>query len=186
MTEPQTRDFRSDAQLVDALNRGDRSAFDTIYERYHRWVQHVAFRFTKNEPDANDVLQETFAYLARHASRLTLAAKMTTLLYPIVRSRAIDLIRKRNRNQSIPIETAADLTSPPDHPGSLHHDLGAIVGQLPEQQREVLLMKALDGMTQEDIAAALGVPVGTVKSRLHRAIEALKNDPATRRYFENK
>ena len=186
MTEPQTKDYRTDQQLIDALNRGDHSAFDTIYERYHRWVQHVAIRFTRNEADALDVLQEVFGYLARHASQLTLTAKLTTYLYPIVRSQAINLIRKRNRRESLPIDELNQLTAPPPDTNMLHHDLAALIGNLPEPQREVLLMKALDGMTQEDIATALNIAVGTVKSRLHRATDTLKRDPRTRRYFENK
>jgi len=186
VTEPQTKDFRSDQQLIDALNRGDHSAFDTIYERYHRWVQHVALRFVSNEADALDAMQEVFGYLARHASQLTLTAKLTTYLYPIVRSQAINIIRKRNRRENLPIEDLGRLTAPAADADVLHHDLATLVRDLPEPQREVLLMKALDGMTQDEIATALGIAVGTVKSRLHRAIDTLKRDPRTRQYFENK
>ena len=81
VSEPETRDFRTDAQLFAAINRGDASAFDTLYGKYADWVHALALRFTRNEADALDVLQDAFAYLVRKAPHLRLTAKATTYLY---------------------------------------------------------------------------------------------------------
>ena len=72
----------SDEALVDALNRGDRSAFETLYHRYKSWVVSLAFRFCNNREDALDVLQEAFTYLYRKFPGFELRAKMKTCSAP--------------------------------------------------------------------------------------------------------
>ncbi|MCA9255472.1 MAG: sigma-70 family RNA polymerase sigma factor [Phycisphaerales bacterium] len=184
MSEPETRDFRTDERLFAAINRGDLSAFDTLYERYAPWVHALAFRFTRNEADALDVLQDAFAYVVKKAPHLRLSAKATTFLYPVVKHAAITRIRKRDREGNLSVEALHNLTAPPA--AERTRDLGDLqdaIARLSEAHREVVLMRFIDSMSQEEIADALGVPVGTIKSRLHHAIRTLRNDPRTRDYF---
>ncbi|HPF37196.1 MAG TPA: sigma-70 family RNA polymerase sigma factor [Phycisphaerae bacterium] len=184
MSEPETRDFRTDERLFAAINRGDLSAFDTLYERYAPWVHALAFRFTRNEADALDVLQDAFAYVVKKAPHLRLTARATTFLYPVVKHAAITRIRRRDREGNLSVEALHNLTAPPaDRSGDLG-DLQDAMGRLSEAHREVILMRYIDGMSQEEIADALGVPVGTIKSRLHHAIRTLRDDPRTRDYFD--
>src|SRR5205823_433479 len=97
VSERPADDPRTDAALVDALNRGDASAFDALYYRHRDWVVRLARRFTGSDDEALDVLQETFAYLFRKFPGFMLTAKMTTFLYPVVRNLSIAARRKRTR-----------------------------------------------------------------------------------------
>jgi RNA polymerase sigma-70 factor (ECF subfamily) len=185
MTFPTRPDDRSDAELVRALNAGDDSAFDGLYFRHRDWVVRLAHRFTGNADDALDVLQEAFSYLFRKFPGFILTASMTTFLYPVVKNLSIAARRKRLRMAQVPEGDA-----PPDppapatiDPGREREELAEVLAVLPEAQREVLLMRFVDGMSLAEIAEALGVPEGTVKSRLHNAVAALRKDQRTMRYF---
>lgn len=175
-------DPRTDQELVDALNRGETAAFDAFYFRYRDWVYRLAFRFTGSDADAADVLQETFKYLLSKTGRLTLTARMTTLLYPAVKNLSLAARRARARYvgsadaYTLPVPAAATEGTP-------RGELAAVLAGLSEAHRETVLMRFVDDMSLEEIAAALGVPVGTVKSRLHHALAMLREDPRTRRYF---
>jgi RNA polymerase sigma-70 factor (ECF subfamily) len=175
-------DPRSDLQLVEALNGGDRSAFDGLYYRYRDWVVRLARRFTGTDDDALDVLQETFSYLFRKFPGFSLSAKMTTFLYPVVRNLSIAVRKKRGRERDE--EAIVDPPVAPSEQPTDHSDLATLMQALPDGQREVLLMRFVDGMSMQEIADALSIPPGTVKSRLHNALNALKSDERVSRYFE--
>src|SRR3954469_9659369 len=100
MDERPRPDPRSDAELVRALNAGEASAFDALYFRYRDWVVRLARRFTGNDDDALDVLQETFSYVFRKFPGFVLTASMTTFLYPVVKNLSIAARRKRTRMAS--------------------------------------------------------------------------------------
>ena len=185
MAPPYSPDPRSDAELVRALNAGDTSAFDGLYYRYRDWVVRLAHRFTGNGEDALDVLQETFSYLFRKFPGFVLTASMTTFLYPVVKNLSIAARKKRTRHAQLPQDGSAP---DPTAPQSVDYDrqraeLAALLADLPEGQREVLLMRFVDGMSLIELAQALGVPEGTVKSRLHNAIAALRKDERAAKYF---
>ena len=177
-------DQRSDEALIAALNGGDASAFDGLYYRYRDWVARLAFRFTRSDADTLDVLQETFAYLFGKFPGLILTARMTTFLYPVVKNLSIAVRRKRERHASDEVigDPAAATVCP--GPDQSRDDLETVLAGLPGGQREVLLMRFVDDMSVAEIAAALQIPEGTVKSRLHNALAALRNDPRARSYFE--
>jgi RNA polymerase sigma-70 factor, ECF subfamily len=179
-------DLRTDAQLVAALCRGDLRAFDLLYARHRAYVAALALRFAGNPDDALDVLQETFSYVARKAAggRFELTAAMTTFLYPVVKNTAIAIRRKRRREPNVPDELFADLPATPSAaPADARGELAAVLAGLPETHREVILLRFVDDFSLEEIAQALEIPLGTVKSRLHNAIAALREDPRTARYF---
>jgi RNA polymerase sigma-70 factor (ECF subfamily) len=173
-------DPRSDAELVDALNAGDAAAFDALYYRYRDRVARLALRFTGNHADAMDVLQETFAYLFRKFPGFRLTSSMTTFLYPAVRNVSLEIRRKRGRAMSG--EALLDVPAPR---GEGPAELEAVIESLATPQREVVLLRFVDDLAIDEIADALGVPAGTVKSRLHHAIASLRNDPRVRRYFQD-
>jgi len=188
VNEPATQDWRTDAELFAAINRADASAFESLYHRHRDWVFRLAYRFTSNHDDALDVLQETFSYLLRKAPNLRLTAKLTTYLYPAVKNISISLLRERRKAERHKAErvraiSEETLTVPPPDFDVSQGDLARLMSVLPEPQREVLLMRFLDSMTLEEVAAALEIPLGTVKSRLHNAIKTLRQDQRTRAYF---
>src|SRR5205807_2014660 len=90
-------DARPDDALVAAANHGDERAFVSLYHRYRDWALRLARRFTGNDDDALDVLQETFTYFFRKFPGFHLTAAMTTFLYPVVRNLSLAARRKRGR-----------------------------------------------------------------------------------------
>jgi RNA polymerase sigma-70 factor (ECF subfamily) len=179
---PPPEDPRSDGELIDALNGGDVAAFDALYYRYRDRVARLALRFTGNDADAMDVVQETFAYFYRKFPGFRLTSSVTTFLYPAIRNLSLDLRRKRRRLASTE-EALIDLPAPAA--GATHEraELATVIASLPPQQREVVLLRFVDDLTIDEIAAALDVPAGTIKSRLHHAIRALQQDSRVRRHF---
>src|SRR5262245_38137564 len=157
----------SDEDLVRAIQSGRTEAFEALYLRHRDWVLALAWRFCRNREDALDVLQDTFAYLVEKLPGLELRARLRTFLYPAVKHLALS--RKRAR-KTAPLEAAAELPAPAAEPD----EIGAHLGSLPEAQREVVLLRFAEGFDLEEIAAALGIPLGTVKSRLHHALKALR------------
>lgn len=175
-------DPRSDEALIDAINGGDVAAFEALYHRYRDWVVRLAHRITGSSDLALDVLQETFTYLLGKVPGFRLTAKMTTFLYPVVKNLSIAARRKAGRFAGDPEALdAAAAKAPPG--GASRAELAAAISALPDERREVVLMRFVDGMTLEEVAGALGIPLGTVKSRLHNALAALRDDPRARRFF---
>jgi len=171
-------DSRSDEALIAAVNHGDTAAFETLYYRYRDWVVHMAFRFTGDRDAALDVLQETFLYFSKKFPGFRLTAKLTTFLYPAVRNYSIAARRKNERFVS------EDAVSDMPAASAAQEGLTEVLAHLPAEQREVLLLRFVDGMSMEEIAAVVRIPAGTVKSRLHYALKALREDPTTKMLFE--
>lgn len=173
----------SDQELIELVNEGDTDAFEALYRRYRDWVYHLAWRFTDSRQDALDVLQETFIYLLGKFPGFSLTASMTTFLYPVVKHISMT-VRSKNRRFTSDEELLGEITSPALNEGySSRSELAAVLAILPDEQREVLLMRFVDDMSLRGIATALDIPVGTVKSRLHHALKVLRNDRRTKDYF---
>ena len=174
-----TNDNRNDLQLVDALNKGDSSAFDVLYFRHRDWVMRLAMRFTANHDDALDVLQETFAYLVRKFPGFVLTSALTTFLYPAVKNFSIAVRRKRERSMNDMQEVLSSIGAAESQESSNRDEITQALSALTESHREILLMRFVDDMTQPEIATAMNVPLGTVKSRLHHALLASSQSPET-------
>ena len=158
----------SDAELVAAANRGDRQAFEALYRRHRDWVVSLAYRFCGNRDDALDVLQETFLYVFKKLPRLELRSRFTTFLYPAVKHLALGRRRLARRQAPLPEgEDPAGTEHLPDDVRGLLIGVGAL-------QREILMLRFADGLELNEIAGVLGVPLGTVKSRLHNALNMLR------------
>ncbi len=149
--------MESDEELIASANNGDADAFETLYYRYRDWVYRLARRFTRDDADALDVLQETFGYLLRKFPGFKLTASMTTFLYPVVKHTAFAVLRKKKRFEAdedvmseIPAVEAKETS---------RAELAAVVGVLAEEQRDVLRMRFVDDMTLNEIAHALQIPL---------------------------
>jgi len=159
---------RSDEELARAWRSGDASAFDELYSRYHEWVASLAFRFTRNREDALDVLQDTFAYLHRKRRDFELRSQMKTFLYPVIKHLSVS--RARLARREAPLDPKLD----PAAPAPTTDETAALLQGLSDVQQEVILMRFVDGLDLQAIADALEVPLGTVKSRLHSALDLLR------------
>ena len=174
--------MESDEKLIESANKGDAEAFEALYYRYRDWVYRLAWRFTGDRERALDVLQETFTYLLKKFPGFQLTCAMTTFLYPVVKHVALAIRRKDKQlsGQEVPGEVAS---APPKEGHRWRSELGAVLAVLPDEHREVLMMRFVDDMALQEIAEALDIPLSTVKSRLYRALETLRDDKRTRDYF---
>ena len=177
-------DTRTDLELIATMNRGDDRAFEALYFRYRDWVTSLAYRFTRDESLALDVLQETFLYFLKKFPGFKLTAEFKTFLYPAVKNLSIAARRKAERHQSTEGELAV-LENRPVESASVANpdDLSVVLASLSEEHREVLLLRFVDGLNLGEIADVIEIPVGTVKSRLHNALTALRKDPRTKSFF---
>lgn len=176
-----------DAPLVLSIQRGDLDAFRTLVERHERRVIGLVMRMLHcDRALAMDVTQEVFLRVYRGIPTLVLQARFTTWLHTVAMNYCIGEYRKtkalkRNRRTlSIdqPIAGTDDLTIEPKAttPGpseAAHHKEIAVavreaVNELPEEFRHAVLLRDLQGLSYEEIGEILGVPPGTVRSRIHR------------------
>ena len=177
-------EWPGDAELVAAINQGSHAAFEALYRRHRDWTVNLACRFTGDEALALDVMQETFLYLLRKFPGFELRASLRTFLYPAVRNLSIAARRKAGRCQAGSGEEDLLATLPaPKVVASGNSDLNAVLAGLTEEQREVLLLRFVDGLSLEEIAVAMEIPLGTVKSRLHNTLKLLRENPRTRELF---
>lgn len=156
----------SDADLVQAIREGDLAAFETLYDRYQDWIVSLAYRFSGHREDALDVLQETFTYFFRKFPGFELRSRLKTFFYPVVKHLALAR-RQTSRRRAI-------LDREPDVAARASGAIDDLLAGLSEAHREVVLMRFADGMDLQSIADALGIPLGTVKSRLHTALGTLR------------
>jgi RNA polymerase sigma-70 factor (ECF subfamily) len=172
----------SDLELVAAANRGEVDGFETLYRRYRDWVVGLAYRYTRDRELALDVLQETFLYVLGKFPGFELRSEMKTFLYPTVRHLSVALQSKASRK---PPTTGSLKFEPPPDPCADERlrGLAELMEDLPVGQREVLMLRFADGLSLAEVAEALQIPLGTVKSRLHGAIEALREDERSKKYF---
>lgn len=178
----------TDVELVERCNSGDaataRHAFALLYERHKGFVLKVANGIVHDHALALDALQETFTYLLRQfpptGDGLELRAKLTTYLYPIARNAAISQLRKAKR---LP-EGDLNPDDLPAAPATDDADVRSVLQELPADRREVVLLRFVHDFSLADIADALDLPLGTVKSRLHGAIQQLRNSPKVKHFFD--
>ncbi|HEX5786645.1 MAG TPA: sigma-70 family RNA polymerase sigma factor [Woeseiaceae bacterium] len=185
-------DRLSDEELVRLCNEGGResatAAFAALYARHKDFVVRVALRFVPDADAALDVLQETFGYLLKRfpppGPGLTLSAKLTTLLYTVAKNTAIDVRRRTDRFRGADAVEPDSLPADDDRSAAgAGLDLHPLLATLSEERREVLLLRFVDDLSLQEIAAALGIPLGTVKSRLHLAVKALRESPEAKKFF---
>ena len=166
-----------DRLLLARARGGDPAAFEELYRLHAPAVLRMALRFAGREAEAQDVLQEAFLHVLDRLATLELSAQLTTYLYPVVRNLARRAREKAGRlaTDEDALRALEDLAAEPRAEGA-DGELGAALRRLPEEKREVVLLRFVDGLTVAEIAHALEVPEGTVKSRLHHALAALRED----------
>jgi len=178
-------DPRTDGELLSAIAQAEEAACAALYYRHRDWVYRLAYRFTGHAEDAQDATQEVFVYLARAAGRIDLRVRLTSFLYPVVKHIALAIRRKRKRAPELNPELELPAPAAAPEASEERRRLAEVLAGLEEHHREILLMRFVDDLTLEEIARALGIPLGTAKSRLHHAVKHLQTDPRCRRYFEN-
>ena len=175
-----------DADLVAAWQGGDASAFETLVRRHEGRVFRMLFRMLGTREEAEDATQEAFLSLHRHGHRFRREARFSTFLYRVAANAALNrrrtLGRARAREQALAVRQAAgsDLPSAPRDPegaasgSEVQSAVQEALQTLPPDLRAAVVLYDIEGQSYRDIAEALGIPEGTVKSRIHRGRQALR------------
>lgn len=166
---------RSDEDLVRDHLRGDRHAFTVIVERHQRRVYNLAYRMLGRPDDAADATQDVFITCLRKLEGFRGASAFTTWLHRVTVNICHDALRKRQREQPSRDEDPPEGEPIPDPSDAADAsiDVQRALLQVAEEFRTVLVLHDVQGVPYEEIAEALGAPLGTVKSRLHRGRVAL-------------
>lgn len=168
-------------ELIIRACEGDMRAFETIYQRTSGFVYSLAFRVTQRKHDAEEVVQDVFLKVHRHLQDFKFESSFKTWLYRVTMNTALNAAKKKNRI------AAREIEDPEDHftavvPGNVTRGLETkeaeekvqgLLQKLNPDQRACILLREIEGLDYQGIAATLGVNLNTVRTRLKRAREAL-------------
>lgn len=173
----------TDADLVAAARGGDSAAFEAIMRRHNRTMFRTARAILQNEADAEEVVQEAYLKAFLHLDGFAGAARLSTWLVKITVNEALGRLRRRmpggapdDLAEDTPMGHTTAETSPENvaAQAEIRRLLEAAIDALPQAQRTVFMLRAVEEFSTEDTAACLGIPAETVKTRLHRARQALR------------
>ncbi|WP_370264240.1 RNA polymerase sigma factor RpoE [Limnobacter sp.] len=181
-------DKDEDLLIVQRVQAGDKRAFNLLVNKYHRRVSRLLTRMVKSQEDIEDVVQETFIKAYRAIGNFRGDSAFYTWIYRIAINTAKNLLVTQGRRPTTLKESPGDdnetfednaALSNIDTPESLFQtkQIGEAVNEammaLPEELRAAIVMREIDGLSYEEIAAAMDCPIGTVRSRIFRAREAI-------------
>jgi RNA polymerase sigma factor (sigma-70 family) len=172
-----------DDQLVELVAQRDADALEALYERYGRPAYSLARRILTEETLAQDVVQEVFLSLWRDAHRFDAGrGTVATYLLSMTHHRAVDVVRReeklrrwRTSDEGLELEADPKVGVEAEVEASERRaEVRAALGELPVDQREALLLAYFGGYTQREVAALVGVPLGTVKTRMAAGMRKMK------------
>jgi len=161
-----------DRELLSRIATGDEAAFKRLYARYADRVFRYALTLLRNRHLAEEVVQETMVAVWNGARTFRGTAQVSTWIFGIARNQAHALRRRESRGERVPDEPAV-LPDPAERVEVQDRVLAA-VEELPPEQREVVFLAFYEGFSYREIARILGVPEGTVKSRMYFAKRKLR------------
>lgn len=180
----------SDADLVERARRGDTAAFARLVTRYEDYIYNVVGHMVGFGPDASDLTQEVFLKAFRGLEGFEGRSKFKTWLYGIMLNCVRTHRRRRGRGPEVwSLEAGGSEDNPAPHPparqrGSLARTIAGervelvrrTIRSLPQEMREILVLRDLQGLSYRELGQSLELPMGTVKSRLARARRRLKEE----------
>ena len=166
----------SDLELARAASEGDRSAFETLYQRHHRRVFSLCMRMTGSTVDAEDLTQDVFIQLYRRIGSFRGESAFSTWLHRLTVNQVLMRFRKRDVRMEF-------TTTDGELPQTLEYEQGNLIAppiidsiaidraiaELPPGYRTIFVLHDIEGYEHEEIAKLLGVTIGTSKSQLHKA-----------------
>jgi RNA polymerase sigma-70 factor, ECF subfamily len=178
-----------DEELVARVQRGDKSAYDILVLRYQHRIVQLVNRYVKDHSEAQDVAQEAFIKAYRALGSFRGESAFYTWLYRIAINTAKNYLvsrSRRNTDYQIDVQDAEAIENAPQLQGldtperfllgeEIVETIQAAIENLPEEMRVAITLRELEGMSYEEIAEAMDCPVGTVRSRIFRAREAIDN-----------
>ena len=171
----------SDEALVALVARGDEDALAELYDRVSRIAYGLALRVLRDERHAEDAVQEAFLQVWRSAATFRAErAKASTWILTLVHRRAVDLVRREERRQAEPLPDDGESAQAPEQTDEAawlrfeRERVQTALRQLPDVQREALELAYYGGFSQSELAERLGVPLGTIKSRMFAGLARLR------------
>lgn len=177
-------------EIIERAQDGDELAYKELYRRYCRVVYTLAFQMLGNHSDTDEVVQETFIRVFKNLHRLRNTKAFTSWLYQITMNLSIDHRKIRTRRRMLPLDERPDYLSNYElattkhvrNPGQVLENkelLGQIniaIDELPQQQRAVIIMHEVEGMSKKMISDILNCSLVTVRTNLHHARKKLRQN----------
>lgn len=181
----------SDEVLMVRYQRGDREAFAELLRRYERPIYNFALRYLQHPSWAEDVTQDTFLRLVQRAGEFKHESRFSTWLYTIARNLCVDQLRRQKHRRHASLDQSDGVDDAPagekvadTKPASstervavaheIREQVFLAIDELPEEQREVFLLRHIGDVSFQEIAEITGVGENTVKSRMRYALERLQ------------
>lgn len=175
----------TDTELVSKIKKGDMTAFDKLVEEYNKRVINIAYSLLSDREDALDAAQEVFVKVYKNIGSFRGESTVSTWIYRITKNVCTDILRKRraavisldNEDDESPRLEIADESTSPEQVAERNEKIAIVrkaIATLDENQRTLVTLYDINGLSYEEISAILKCPLGTVKSRLYRARESLR------------
>jgi RNA polymerase sigma-70 factor, ECF subfamily len=170
----------SDEELLARVARGDEGALAELYDRFSRVTYGLAVRVLRDRALAEDAVQEAFLAVWRTAASFDARrGSASTWVLTLVHRRAVDLVRREERRRGDPLDDApvasGEATDETAEVREQRRAVQAALAKLPTDQREALELAYYGGLSQSELAEKLGVPLGTVKSRMFAGLSKLRD-----------
>ena len=176
------------AQIITACQRGDPHAYEQLIRCYQTQVYSLAMRMLSNPEDAADVTQETFIRVFRTIDKFRGDASFSTWIYRVTSNLCLDWLRRRKRqalssdtpvsweHETVPREMADNSPNPEDlvTTAELRQEIQSALSQLESYHRLAVILRDVQGLSYEEVAGILNLPLGTVKSRINRGRRQLR------------
>jgi len=170
---------RTDYELVQECLAGNKDAFSEIVTRYKRLIYSVAYKFTKDSNEVNDLAQEAFIKIYRSLPRYNNQYKFSTWSVKVATNICLDYVRRKKLN-SVSLEEIENVTGRNNTPEEYYlrkeksQQVMSAIDKLPDMYREPIIMYHQKGMSYKEIAEALGKPMSIIKNRIFRARNTLR------------
>ena len=188
----------TDEQLVLKIQAGDKGAFEQLYWRYKDRVIGVVYNIVRNHQDTLEIVQEVFVRIYKNIHKYQVGTNLFTWIYRIAHNLAIDKYRHKKTAREVEFDSdyQKNFSRPEDvlppslginperafERTELREKMSAALGELSENQRSIIVLREVDGLSYEEIADVLDIPIGTVMSRIHYA--RLKLQTSLRGYLD--
>lgn len=176
-------EIRNDQQLVQLLQKGNVAAFDSLFEVYSQKLFGFAFKYFKNETDAEELVQEVFVKVWENRQRLKTELSFRSYLFTI----ALNQIRKHFNKKATSLRYLESLTQDAEYPVSFQDDsyesnlqqINLIIEQLPPRRREIFIKSKLEGKSSKVVAQELNISAGTVDNQVSEALRFIRSQLKT-------
>ncbi len=188
----------TDSVLIEQFRKGSMDAYEELVGRYEAKVYNLAMRFTRNQEDAEEVLQDVFTTIYQKLEGFQGKSAFSSWLYRIIVNAAFMKLRKRRQSNTVYIEDLSpqtkQITIEKDNtPGQrvdllsmnreLRETLEGAINRLPDQYRAVFVLRDVDGLSNQEVGEILDLSIPAVKSRLHRSRLMLRKK--LQRYYDD-